>query len=150
MIEHLNTKNSAAIQDNDEASEPQESVDEILAKERDDLDEEQESAQDAPSSRKAPLNDLLSRRPRLPWVQGVRDKFARTSAGQRLPSARELYAQVETLKQQLSKTEFERDSMEKEYEKASFKVRFSSSFINELAVMLSLFSIIRTSLFAII
>lgn len=122
VIEHLN-KNSA-IQE-DDASEPEESVDEILAKERNDIGE-QASTEDSPSSRKAPLNDFLSRRPRLPWVQGVRDKLARTSAGQRLPSARELYAQVETLKQQLSKTEFERDSMEKEYEKASFKVRLFS------------------------
>ena len=75
VIEHLN-KNSA-IQE-DDASEPEESVDEILAKERNDIGE-QASTEDSPSSRKAPLNDFLSRRPRLPWVQGVRDKLARTS-----------------------------------------------------------------------
>ena len=65
---------------------------------------------------------IESRRSRSSWMRGVGDMFARAPDGRRIPSARDLLEQVESLRAKISKVESERDIMEKEYEKASFQV----------------------------
>lgn len=97
---------------------------ERIASSKDDLDDFEPV--EKPETTTEATKMIESHRSRSSWMRGVGDMFARTPDGRRIPSARDLLEQVESLRANISKVESERDIIEKEYEKASFQVSYRS------------------------
>lgn len=117
-----NEKYSDEVDEEGELSEDLED-DSVDLSDNDEEEDEEEQEEASPESTKPQHRNENARRFVRPgWIREVRDKFARTPSGERIPSARELYAQVQTLEKSLEQAKTERDAMEQEYEKASFQV----------------------------
>jgi hypothetical protein len=119
VMTKLSSKKEEYLQD-DESSVSANALEERRVPSDDDLDEL--VPVETPESTTEATRMTASRRSKPSWVHGVGGIFTRASDGRRIPPARDLLEQVESLRAHVTKVESERDIMEKEYEKASFQV----------------------------
>jgi hypothetical protein len=123
MVESVMTKLSSNKEEylhDEESSVSADALDDRLVPSDDDLDELEPV--ETPESTTEATRMTASRRTKPSWAQGVGGIFTRASDGRRIPPARDLLEQVESLRAHVAKVGSERDIMEKEYEKASFQV----------------------------